>query len=111
MKVKNTLYLSLVITIVILLAFIFQHLSILWIGVSRFIASERPPGDISLSNKIHYLIMYPIIFTMFLTPIVFIFSVFGRYFLNLTIDKKIYFVIILLVLITLILRFAFYLFC
>jgi hypothetical protein len=109
-SIKNILYISFVTTIVVLLAYFFQYFSVLWIAMARFYASDMPPGDISILQKIYYLIIYPIIFTMFTTFITLKFNILAKNLFAIRMENYIYFTMLSLVLITLVLRFAFYLF-
>ncbi|NEW04902.1 hypothetical protein GK047_02575 [Paenibacillus sp. SYP-B3998] len=53
----------------LLFALAFYTVSIMWIGMSRFDASEAPPGDITDQAKTHLLISYPAYFLLILSVI------------------------------------------
>ena len=63
MKHKNY-YMFFIVSLVAFATFTFQKLLVLWIGFVRFSASDFPPGDILVEEKLKFLILYPALFTI-----------------------------------------------
>ena len=88
MKHKNY-YMFFIVSLVTFITFTFQKLLVLWIGFVRFSASDFPPGDILINEKLKFLILYPALFTVLLYIAIITLNILARRLIHVKVSQSV----------------------